>query len=180
MLLAIRLRKFLTKIRILGRVEESKLIIFAYSLPSLYPVKLPYHSHRVPFRVASDISSPISLPPPRPLSTLWWSSQTTMYPISDLTTFCKKTLGDVPPRLVVCIQTLRSEDPHFHSCFQGASTTVVGSKVYLYVRPNSTANRLRLIFSCPGRSSRRRASDGHGHLHVRHRNLHMGKDPTES
>ncbi|KAI0917329.1 hypothetical protein AcW1_007454 [Taiwanofungus camphoratus] len=37
-----------------------------------------------------------------------------MYPISDLTSFCRKTTGDVPPKLV------------------GASTTVVGSKVYLY------------------------------------------------
>ncbi|KAI6147103.1 hypothetical protein BKA82DRAFT_1004565 [Pisolithus tinctorius] len=37
-----------------------------------------------------------------------------MHSISDLTTFCRKTTGDVPPRLV------------------GASTTVVGSKVYLF------------------------------------------------
>ncbi|CDO71476.1 hypothetical protein BN946_scf184909.g70 [Trametes cinnabarina] len=37
-----------------------------------------------------------------------------MYPISDLTAFCRKTTGDVPPKLV------------------GASTTVVGSKMYLY------------------------------------------------
>ncbi|CCM05802.1 uncharacterized protein FIBRA_08036 [Fibroporia radiculosa] len=37
-----------------------------------------------------------------------------MYPISDLTAFCRKTTGDVPPQLV------------------GASTTVVGSKMYLY------------------------------------------------
>ena len=25
-----------------------------------------------------------------------------MYPISDLTAFCRKTTGDVPPKLVVC------------------------------------------------------------------------------
>ncbi|CCM03521.1 uncharacterized protein FIBRA_05655 [Fibroporia radiculosa] len=37
-----------------------------------------------------------------------------MYPISDLTAFCRRTTGDVPPKLV------------------GASTTVVGSKMYLY------------------------------------------------
>ncbi|KIK26784.1 hypothetical protein PISMIDRAFT_94478 [Pisolithus microcarpus 441] len=37
-----------------------------------------------------------------------------MHSISDLTTFCRKTTGDVPPNLV------------------GASTTVVGSKVYLF------------------------------------------------
>ncbi|OSX59858.1 hypothetical protein POSPLADRAFT_1149894 [Postia placenta MAD-698-R-SB12] len=37
-----------------------------------------------------------------------------MYPISDLTSFCRRTTGDVPPKLV------------------GASTTVVGSKMYLY------------------------------------------------
>ncbi|OBZ71369.1 Protein ral2 [Grifola frondosa] len=37
-----------------------------------------------------------------------------MYPISDLTAFCRSTTGDVPPKLV------------------GASTTVVGSKMYLY------------------------------------------------
>ncbi|EJF63431.1 regulatory protein ral2 [Dichomitus squalens] len=37
-----------------------------------------------------------------------------MYPISDLTAFCRKTTGDVPPKLV------------------GASTTVIGSKMYLY------------------------------------------------
>ncbi|PCH40104.1 regulatory protein ral2 [Wolfiporia cocos MD-104 SS10] len=37
-----------------------------------------------------------------------------MYPISDLTAFCRKTTGDVPPKLV------------------GASTTVVGGKMYLY------------------------------------------------
>ncbi|GJE98292.1 galactose oxidase [Phanerochaete sordida] len=37
-----------------------------------------------------------------------------MYPIADLTAFCRRTSGDVPPKLV------------------GASTTVVGSKMYLY------------------------------------------------
>ncbi|KAI0070397.1 regulatory protein ral2 [Panus rudis PR-1116 ss-1] len=37
-----------------------------------------------------------------------------MYPIADLTAFCRRTTGDVPPKLV------------------GASTTVVGSKMYLY------------------------------------------------
>ncbi|KAI0345768.1 galactose oxidase [Trametopsis cervina] len=37
-----------------------------------------------------------------------------MYPISDLTAYCRRTTGDVPPRLV------------------GTSTTVVGSKMYLY------------------------------------------------
>ncbi|KAG2129113.1 hypothetical protein DEU56DRAFT_817672 [Suillus clintonianus] len=37
-----------------------------------------------------------------------------MHSISDLTTFCRKTTGDVPPKLV------------------GASTTVVGSKMYLF------------------------------------------------
>ncbi|KZT73774.1 galactose oxidase [Daedalea quercina L-15889] len=37
-----------------------------------------------------------------------------MYPISDLTAFCRRTTGDVPPKLV------------------GASTTVIGSKMYLY------------------------------------------------
>ncbi|OCH85579.1 regulatory protein ral2 [Obba rivulosa] len=37
-----------------------------------------------------------------------------MYPISDLTAYCRRTSGDVPPKLV------------------GASTTVVGSKMYLY------------------------------------------------
>ncbi|CAL1713142.1 unnamed protein product [Somion occarium] len=37
-----------------------------------------------------------------------------MYPIADLTAFCRRTTGDVPPKLV------------------GASTTVVGSKLYLY------------------------------------------------
>ncbi|KAI0781973.1 galactose oxidase [Abortiporus biennis] len=37
-----------------------------------------------------------------------------MYPIADLTSFCRRTSGDVPPKLV------------------GASTTVVGSKLYLY------------------------------------------------
>ncbi|KAA1469937.1 galactose oxidase [Dentipellis sp. KUC8613] len=37
-----------------------------------------------------------------------------MHSVSDLTTFCRKTTGDVPPKLV------------------GASTTVVGSKMYLF------------------------------------------------
>jgi hypothetical protein len=37
-----------------------------------------------------------------------------MHSVSDLTTFSRKTSGDVPPKLV------------------GASTTVVGDKVYLY------------------------------------------------
>jgi leucine-zipper-like transcriptional regulator 1 len=35
-----------------------------------------------------------------------------MYPISDLTTFCRKTLGDVPPKLVVCIPLPSSIHPH--------------------------------------------------------------------
>lgn len=31
-----------------------------------------------------------------------------MHSISDLTTFCRKTTGDVPPKLVVCIHSLSS------------------------------------------------------------------------
>ncbi|TCD70532.1 hypothetical protein EIP91_002878 [Steccherinum ochraceum] len=47
-------------------------------------------------------------PPPQPAAVVG------MYPIADLTAFCRRTTGDVPPKLV------------------GASTTVVGSKMYLY------------------------------------------------
>lgn len=61
----------------------------------------------IPFTVAV-LNCVSHLPPPPflPSPPLWWPAQATMYPISDLTTFCRKTLGDVPPKLVVCIPPL--------------------------------------------------------------------------
>lgn len=60
-----------------------------------------------------------------------------MHSVSDLTTFSRKTSGDVPPKLVVRIfpADARITPSIFISALQGASTTVVGDKVYLYVGP---------------------------------------------
>lgn len=59
-----------------------------------------------------------------------------MHSVSDLTTFSRKTSGDVPPKLVVRIVVYRAVFVlPFISALQGASTTVVGDKVYLYVGP---------------------------------------------
>lgn len=60
-----------------------------------------------------------------------------MHSVSDLTTFSRKTSGDVPPKLVVRIfaADARITPSIFISALQGASTTVVGDKVYLYVSP---------------------------------------------
>jgi hypothetical protein len=58
-----------------------------------------------------------------------------MHSVSDLTTFSRKTSGEVPPKLVV--RTIPSQSTFGLFTFyhlQGASTTVVGDKVYLYVR----------------------------------------------
>ena len=58
-----------------------------------------------------------------------------MHSVSDLTTFSRKTSGEVPPKLVVRIippQSTYLLFTFYHP--QGASTTVVGDKVYLYVR----------------------------------------------
>ena len=48
-----------------------------------------------------------------------------LHSIYDLTTFCRKTSGDVPPKLV------------------GASTTVVGRKMYLFVSTHLQLSMLR-------------------------------------
>ena len=166
------------------RKRERSFRLSPRSLP--YPVQSQYLFRRtlldwdsaVP-SFASLLSPAPSYHPPFPLS---WSTHVAMYPISDLTTFCRKTLGDVPPKLVVCISIFHQPSTRSHTHLQGASTTVVGSKVYLYVCPNlcfSAAIHPRLTSSPSGRSSRRRASDGHRHLHVRHRHLHLGKGSSE-
>lgn len=57
-----------------------------------------------------------------------------LHSIYDLTTFCRKTTGDVPAKLVVCsLITLNICIQIYHCCLQGASTTVIGSKMYLFV-----------------------------------------------
>jgi hypothetical protein len=63
--------------------------------------------------------------------------------VSNLTTFSRETSGDVPPKLVVRIfaADARITPSIFISALQGASTTVVGDKVYLYV---STPSNLLL------------------------------------
>jgi len=60
-----------------------------------------------------------------------------LHSIYDLTTFCRKTTGDVPAKLVVCslISNICTRIHHF--CSQGASTTVIGSKMYLFVSISS-------------------------------------------
>jgi len=60
-----------------------------------------------------------------------------MHSVSDLTTFSRKTSGDVPPKLIVRIfaADARITPSIFISALQGASTTVVGDKVYLYASP---------------------------------------------
>jgi hypothetical protein len=60
-----------------------------------------------------------------------------MHSVSDLTTFSRKTSGDVPPKLVVrtSVANSRIAPSIFIFALQGASTTVVGDKVYLYVGP---------------------------------------------
>ena len=56
-----------------------------------------------------------------------------LHSIYDLTTFCRKTSGDVPAKLVVCSVILSTCIQIHHFCLQGASTTVIGSKMYLFV-----------------------------------------------
>lgn len=56
-----------------------------------------------------------------------------LHSIYDLTTFCRKTTGDVPAKLVVCSIVLSACIQIHHFCSQGASTTVIGSKMYLFV-----------------------------------------------
>ena len=60
-----------------------------------------------------------------------------MQSVSSITTYSQKTSGDVPPKLVVRIfaADARITPSIFISASQGASTTVVGDKVYLYVSP---------------------------------------------
>ena len=112
----ISLRRFLTTARIPGVTEEGKII----SLITPFPIRYGSHCPRV--TVLLDIpSSPVLLPHlplPRP-SSLWWPAQATMYPISDLTTFCRKTLGDVPPKLVVCIHLCHTSRYPFSPSFLG-------------------------------------------------------------
>jgi hypothetical protein len=55
-----------------------------------------------------------------------------MHSISDLTTFCRKTTGDVPSKLVVCL-LFPFRTQYLLTLGQGGSTTVVGSKMYLFV-----------------------------------------------
>ena len=110
---------------------------------------------------------PISLPLP---STLWWSARATMYPISDLTTFCRKALGDVPPKLVVCtplfypssfvlILISRAHRPPLS----------VPRSIYMYGQPSPTPHLPTSDSPRPtGWTPRRRASNGYRHLHVRH------------
>jgi len=89
-----------------------------------------------------------------------------MHSVSDLTTFSRKTAGDVPPKLVVRIIAIRSVLllPFLISAMQGASTTVVGDKVYLYVgilfHPSSVPSTLDHV----GRSSRDRTQNGHRYV----------------
>lgn len=81
---SINLCRFLTRS---GRKEESEIILPTASSP--------------PFRAATrngTLSSPSPFLPPSPPGR---PAQVTMYPISDLTTFCRRALGDVPPKLVV-------------------------------------------------------------------------------
>ena len=56
-----------------------------------------------------------------------------LHSIYDLTTYCRKTSGDVPAKLVVCSVILSICNQILHFCSQGASTTVIGSKMYLFV-----------------------------------------------
>ena len=56
-----------------------------------------------------------------------------LHSIYDLTTFCRKTSGDVPAKLVVCSVILSTFTQVHHFYSQGASTTVIGSKMYLFV-----------------------------------------------
>jgi len=58
-----------------------------------------------------------------------------MHSISDLTTYCRRTTGDVPAKLVVCQFNTTPHSPHLLNflIYQGASTTVVGTKMYLFV-----------------------------------------------
>ena len=56
-----------------------------------------------------------------------------LHSIYDLTTYCRKTSGDVPAKLVVCSVILSICNHILHFCSQGASTTVIGSKMYLFV-----------------------------------------------
>lgn len=58
-----------------------------------------------------------------------------MHSVSDLTTSARKTTGDVPPKLVVRPHPSLSALTLTLTLTQGASTTVVGDKMYLFVRP---------------------------------------------
>ena len=106
-------------------------------------------------------------PPPRP-------ARAQMYPISDLTAFCRRTTGDVPPKLVVSHPV-----PRHRSCAQpssqGASTTVVGSKMYLYVRPCFLDASRCVLTLTAGRTSGLGAAHGSRHIHVRSRDLPLGQ-----
>ena len=57
-----------------------------------------------------------------------------MHSVADLTTFSRPTTGDVPPKLVVSLHTQALSQVIIHSItYQGASTTVVGDKMYIFV-----------------------------------------------
>lgn len=60
-----------------------------------------------------------------------------MYPISDLTTFCRKTLGDVPPKLVVCI-------PLFHTSYIISLILILISRAHL---PLSSVPRFTYMYA---------------------------------
>ena len=86
-----------------------------------------------------------------------------LHSIYDLTTFCRKTSGDVPAKLVVCSVILSTCIQIHHFCSQGASTTVIGSKMYLFVSISflSSVPDYNLTYSQGGRlvTERKMVSD---------------------
>ena len=90
-----------------------------------------------------------------------------LHSIYDLTTFCRKTSGDVPAKLVVCsvIFSTCTQIHHFGS--QGASTTVIGSKMYLFVSILLLSSVLDSKFYLhTGREAGDGTQDGIGPLYV--------------